>query len=226
MHGFYKNDIPPAALTGFKSTRKYIKEKIGLSDVTQYIQSGILMFNLIKLKEIGFSKSSLSMAENGGYWFPDQDIINKISQGQVHFLDFKWNVLHGNGDADSLRETLPIQSQKKYTKAREKPKIIHFAGERKPWEFIEVDFSSAFWINMRKSPFYESSLEKSLKNNILSSFPLLNLQQRKPISKALKEKIKKKFPMSSKRGKLARELYWFMTRIQSIIKSATKNKTG
>ena len=77
----------------------------------------------------------LRMADTGIYRFSDQDILNIVCKGRVHYLDMAWNLIT---DCDHFRwqqviKHAPYYVLDAYEGARRKPRIIHYAGFRKPW---------------------------------------------------------------------------------------------
>lgn len=94
------------------------------------------------------------------YRYNDQDVLNIYCQGRVKFLDMSWNLLT---DCDHTRISqviahAPEPIRQAYFDARRAPKIIHYAGHRKPWQKPTEDMADCFWRAMRKTPFYEEAL--------------------------------------------------------------------
>lgn len=97
------------------------------------------------------------------YWkhkYNDQDVLNIYCEDRVRFLDMSWNLLT---DCDHTRIShvisyAPEEIQKAYFAARNDPKIIHYAGYRKPWQKPTEDIADYFWSAMRCTPFYETAL--------------------------------------------------------------------
>ena len=49
-------------------------------------------------------------------------------------------------------------SESEYRAAQKAPKIIHYAGFRKPWHNPTEDFATYFWDALRRTPYYEEML--------------------------------------------------------------------
>lgn len=60
----------------------------------------------------------------------------------------------------------PDEIQKAYAAARKSPKIIHYAGFKKPWHDPSEDFATYFWDAEKKTPFYEEMLYRMNQGSI------------------------------------------------------------
>lgn len=156
---------------------QYIAETLNIAP-EEYIQAGVLLFNIPVILE---NNLHIRMKEELGkrYWFNDQDIINKVCKGRKHFLDMSWNIAHGNGDLDTFFADLPAQLHDEFFLKRKNPKIIHFAGNNKPWLMPEIEFGDEFWRMARQSIFYEEILASCAK-----------FQGRPKIRKFIRDKLK------------------------------------
>ncbi|OUJ12275.1 DUF4422 domain-containing protein [Acetobacter okinawensis] len=157
MQGFIKNKIRSSQETHSLEADVYLKIYLGIQNNNDYFQAGVLIFDikksLEKMKEI---RSILTSEKK--YWFLDQDILNKVYNGDVLYLDPKWNVYHGNGDTETFFRDLPEDIANVYFASRKNPFVIHFAGPKKPWNFHKIDFASYFWSVARETPWYEELL--------------------------------------------------------------------
>lgn len=72
---------------------RYMEEAVGVSRY-EYINSGVLLMNLKALRENEFDKHFLNLLNT--YHFdciaPDQDYINAICNGKIHYLDEVWTL--------------------------------------------------------------------------------------------------------------------------------------
>lgn len=96
---------------------------IGIADGVRYINAGVLLMNLEKLRAEGWPSRLLSLAEQKGetLHFPDQDILNLVFQNQILLVDKKYNY---HNDFLLSREYMA-----------EDKTVIHYGGSRltKPW---------------------------------------------------------------------------------------------
>lgn len=118
---------------------RYIKKYVGV-DSMKYINSGVLLMNLDKMRKNGFTKHFLSLLNT--YHFdsvaPDQDYLNAICNGSIHYLDSRWN-------------TMPDSSKPPVSD----PKLIHYNLYLKPWYYSQVQYADSFFHYAGKSGFSE-----------------------------------------------------------------------
>ena len=112
-------------------------ERLDLPNDHNYINSGMLLINIEKLRK-NFSEESIAsliMKNKDVLVYPDQDFINKCFSEDIKIIDKKYNLL-----AKSVR----------YNDLKSKPLIIHYAGYAKPWNDNVSRFDKEFLI-----PYYE-----------------------------------------------------------------------
>ncbi|MGL6199258.1 MAG: glycosyltransferase family 8 protein [Lachnospiraceae bacterium] len=123
-------DVPPLA--------KYIQSGLGVYKY-DYVNSGVLLMNLKKLREVRFERRFLDLMNT--YHFdsiaPDQDYLNVMCKGNIHYLPASWNTMPVEG-----KETI------KY------PHIIHYNLFSKPWYYDNVPYGNYFWQYAKDSVFY------------------------------------------------------------------------
>ncbi|MBQ7120454.1 MAG: glycosyltransferase family 8 protein [Oscillospiraceae bacterium] len=115
------NDVPVLS--------EYMEKAVGV-EPSRYINSGVLLMNLSKLRDMHFSSHFLSLLDT--YHFdsvaPDQDYINAICNGKIYQLDKAWN-------------TMPNER----CGVSENPKLIHYNLFSKPWCRADVQYEDVFW---------------------------------------------------------------------------------
>ena len=118
-----------------------------------YFNSGVLLLDCDKItaNKILFSRllDISAVSTLPGILYPDQDYLNWLFKGKVHFLNPSWNSLYGmNGRAYRVaKEVLPTS----LIHDIEPPKILHFTGHRKPWHSMKIsDFTKISFL--RKLP--------------------------------------------------------------------------
>ncbi len=106
-------------------------DRLGLPKDYKYINSGMLLINVKKLKQ-DYTKEKIFklIAENKKVLlYPDQDFINKVFIGDIKIIPNKYNL---------------IAKDVKYKSLKEKPLIIHYAGSVKPWDENVSRFDKEF----------------------------------------------------------------------------------
>lgn len=141
----YKTDLEDNLYGGCKDIScqnnellcNYFKENAGVS-IDNYINSGVLLMNMEKLREVKFANHFLYLLNK--YHFdtvcPDQDYINAMAYGKILLLDNKWNAM-------------PSEEVIK------NPCIVHYNLFSKPWHKDGVLYENYFWEYANHSLFKE-----------------------------------------------------------------------
>lgn len=114
-------DVPPLA--------GYMENAVGV-DKTKYINSGVLLMNLAKLREADLQNHFLTLLNT--YHFdciaPDQDYLNAICSGKIHYLDERWDAMPNENKPplDNLR-------------------LVHYNLFSKPWCYDGIQYGDYFW---------------------------------------------------------------------------------
>lgn len=125
----------------------YMEQAVGV-DKYQYVNSGVLLMNLKKMREKQFSKRFLDLLNK--YHFdsvaPDQDYLNAICNGKILYLDASWDAMPTEG-----------------SKEIENPNIIHYNLFQKPWCYDNIQYADCFWNYAKQTEYYDEIVE--FKNN-------------------------------------------------------------
>lgn len=140
-------------------TRKHLEEVIGLSDVYDYFNSGVLVMNVEAFLKITSCQELLEMSLDKKWLWVDQDILNHICAGRVKYLDQAWNYMAHKEHYFTPETTpeiwLPKWLKEEYRVARNNPKIVHYAGRATPCFSLYSDLAWYFWDYAKTSPYYE-----------------------------------------------------------------------
>lgn len=122
----------------------YMENGIGI-DKYHYINSGVLLMNLKKLREKKLSTRFLTLLKT--YHFdciaPDQDYLNAMCYGNIKYIDNCWDVM-------------PNKSKKII---HNNPKLIHYNLFDKPWCYDNVQYEEYFWKYAQNTSFYNELIE-------------------------------------------------------------------
>jgi len=137
-----------------------------------YFNAGFFLVNLEKAKQINIMEDLLDFLKrypNPPY--ADQDTLNAIF-GQkyidlIEYLPPEYNIFTSN-DKNKTYDKLPYPD-KTLKKAISKPKIIHYAGQNKPWNTLNVNHLYKYWKYWFKSP-YKNIAIKYLTNILCKKF--------------------------------------------------------
>ena len=121
--------------------KDYVENRVGVDSFKHYFNAGILLMNLKKLREIDFEDKFIQLLSSVKFDVAqDQDYLNVICNGHVHFIDETWN-------------SMPIPVDIKRPKV---PALVHYNLSFKPWHLDDVLFEEYFWDYARKTSYIET----------------------------------------------------------------------
>ena len=138
----YIGAVADPVVAAFPPFVAYTKNALNI-DAKRYFNSGVIVMNLDALRAIDFYDVFCRVL--GSYDFvvaPDQDCLNIICKGKVHYFGMAWN-------------TMPLGDRRART-----PKLIHYNLSMKPWHYDNVLYEDIFWAEAKETPFYEFIQEK------------------------------------------------------------------
>lgn len=113
-------------------------ENYGFKDYYHYVNAGVMLFNLTKLREDHLQERFLECMKID-FPYMDQDILNKVCEGNIKLLELKYNFF-------SRCKTAGCYSASDKKKINGKTwEILHFAGYDKPWQNIRVYGAQEWW---------------------------------------------------------------------------------
>ena len=121
----------------------YFEEVVGIPR-DKYINSGVLLMNSKKLRELKIDEKFLDLYTKYGFDViaPDQDYINSMCYGHIKYLS-------------DIYDAMPNPNNKEV----ENPVIIHYNLFLKPWQYENVQYYDYFWKYAKSTPFYDEILE-------------------------------------------------------------------
>ncbi|MBQ8156780.1 DUF4422 domain-containing protein [Candidatus Saccharibacteria bacterium] len=182
---------------GYDPDRKnYMDSILKIRKPYDYFQAGVVLFNLEYFRKKINTNELLSLAASYDWKLLDQDVLNNIAQEKVLFIDMSWNVLVDwrKIRAEEIINRAPRDLNNEYLSARQSPKIIHYAGDEKPWENLSMDFASCFWYYAKYSGYYEELLCRAAN------------PKKQRWSDVIKREVKKMLPVGTRRGELVRRI--------------------
>lgn len=118
---------------------RYTAEAVGAGK-EEYINSGVLLMNLKALREAKLQENFLSLLNT--YHFdsvaPDQDYLNAMCSGKIHYLSERW-------------DTMPRENSEPVFD----PALIHYNLFSKPWCYDNIQYGEHFWHYAEKSGFID-----------------------------------------------------------------------
>lgn len=118
---------------------EYVKDYIGIPK-ERYFNSGVLLMNLTAMREARIEERFLDFLTKYNYdtVAPDQDYLNYLCRGRVHYLEAGWN-------------KHPIFCQQFNGELH----IMHYNMFFKPWHYFEVPGEELFWEAARDTHYLE-----------------------------------------------------------------------
>lgn len=166
----------------FKTIQDYYREILGLTNSDPYINSGVLLFDIPKCLDFGFAEKCLDLIEENPFqdkffYCHDQDIINCICKGKMHFLSNRYNFLAFYISPYSVnikyyRKKIDPEEVQKLIEDSKKAKILHFASKEKPWKkpYANYNLTVLWWkVAMNHGLFehFAKNLSRNVRQNIL-----------------------------------------------------------
>lgn len=148
-----------------KSFKDYCDGILKLSNPDNYIQAGVIIFNVKEFLKANLKKKLLQkLKEIKHPLYVDQDVLNSVCQGGVKFISQNWNYTwHLQFGDIEYTQNLPQPYLAQYQAAQTDPYIVHFTGENmKPIDKPSAPESRVFWRYAAQTPYFEQLWKKML----------------------------------------------------------------
>lgn len=142
----------------------YLKNKLGKKD-NRYFNAGVLLMNLEKIRTDKVDEKLWQFVhDESPLEYQDQDVLNAVLDGQVKYLDYKWNTLKDlNWFATLIKDE---EKKKALYQSYEKPGIFHYVGSNKPWLHHDGNYKYPFildwWKYFQMTPYFSREDKKTL----------------------------------------------------------------
>lgn len=146
-----------AAAYQLSNTNKEYYNSIGLKNISNYINAGVTLWNLDKIRTTKGKQEELYELAKKELKSQDQDVINIAFKDQIKILSPKYNLMTKYPDLAEKSDKIykkysEIWNKKQIDEAVDAPVIIHYANPEKPWN-RKVWLDSYWWEYAKKSPF-------------------------------------------------------------------------
>lgn len=132
----------------------YMQNELKLQNYKTYFNAGLVLFNIEAINKDEYLKEFLNYSKKN-YLFADQDILNMIFENNVKLLPKEWNVQY---------HVIFPELKSHYNMKLDKPKVIHYTTDKKPWNSPEYPMCYYWWQYARKISCYEEIIYK---NNVV-----------------------------------------------------------
>ncbi len=130
----------------------YVENAVGVP-MGEYINSGMLLLNMKKLRQIDFIGHFTNLLCK--YHFdsvaPDQDYINAMCNGNIHYLSPVWNTMPCG--CDEIK----------------KARLVHYNLYSKPWLAEGVQYGDYFWHYAKDCGYYEEIMKNKSRVRTISN---------------------------------------------------------
>lgn len=186
-------------------TYTYYVDDVHIKDPFSCFNGGLILLDFTKYRNFISRKQIAYYLENFEFRVVDQDIFNILLEGRAKLIDVRWNhMIYSEGAFADAVAHAPADDNRRYFEAKKAPFIIHYASERKPWFFPEVEFGEDFWFTARQTGFYEVILARlSAKIATAADYSRQLLGDRRSFLRRLFDKMA---PRNSKRRYVAKVL--------------------
>lgn len=101
-------------------------------DPSQYVNAGVLLMDMDRIHAEGLALPMADWRQAETYKQRDQDHLNIVFRGRIHFLAPEWNSIWGN--LRTAKRPFRDAERNVYAISRDDPAILHYTGKRKPWD--------------------------------------------------------------------------------------------
>ena len=126
-----------------KEYKSALKKDFSIS-IEKYINAGVILMNL-KLMRIKKWTDKIRILISKEFPLGDQDVLNVAADNKVLYLKTSYNM---------QRLVTERVSQSDFF-------IVHYAGPRKPWNYIEADYAKEWWFDCQQTNVFSDFLEKT-----------------------------------------------------------------
>lgn len=130
--------------------------QIGLPSYDRYVNAGVLLMNLEKIRQDGLVERFIELSTKG-FESDDQDVLNVACYDGILSLPFRFNVMtkylpQNFNEFWGWTGVKESYSMDEWEQAMNSPVIIHYADKRKPWKDASTDFADRWWHYAALSP--------------------------------------------------------------------------
>ena len=164
----YRTDISDCYLAGVRAVGYMYNsqsvarhtERLGVPSVENYINAGVLVMNLDKIRQDGLEDRFVELSKQT-LTSQDQDVLNLACYNNIKILPPRFNLMSKyidgvNGHYCFNRYAINGYSDDEKETALKKPVIVHFADKKKPWSDFESALSEYWFKYAPYSTFYIS----------------------------------------------------------------------
>ncbi len=174
LYNMFKTDITDYYVAGVKGYNSdYFKrlaqrngcesyaEMLGIRSLDQYVNSGVLLMNLDKMRNDNIVDSFNKLLKEKQLFCHDQDAINIVCYDKILHLNlknncmqhyFKWSNMNKRYIICNIVKNLYTQGE--WENAFKDPIIVHYSSDKKPWIRKDIPNADLWWTYAEKAQVY------------------------------------------------------------------------
>lgn len=148
----FETDLEECVLAGVHDPGIGKKDKLqrGLKKESVYVNSGVLLLDLDKIRKENLEMKFISLAKKQ-YQCHDQDIINIACEGKIKLLELKYNfsansIYQESGVFKNTRQLETNFTEEEIQYALKNKVILHYLGNYKPWKIRNLFYEEVWWM--------------------------------------------------------------------------------
>lgn len=132
--------------------------ELSLTTADEYLNAGVFILNLKQIRKNFSTREIISYATKTGRFFIcyEQDTFNGLFRDRKKKFSAAWNWECEPVIREEIVHNCPSQTRwvKEYIEAERNPKIVHFAGNVKPWTQTRMPWAEDWWRTAERTPFF------------------------------------------------------------------------
>jgi len=140
----------------------------------RYFNTGVMVMNLDYWRENKITEKTMNFIKENPekIYYPDQDALNAVINGNYSSLDLRWNFVP---PSPSIFSNYTFDVMKK---AVQNPAIIHLAGSNKPWSYLCDTKYKIIYRNYRKyTPWPKIVYKDRTMKNMFKKYIVRNIEK-------------------------------------------------
>lgn len=132
--------------------------ELSLTSVDEYLNAGVFLLNLKRIRQSFTTEQIMAFATKTGKFFIcyEQDTFNGLFRALKKKFSGVWNWECEPFIREGIVHSCPSQTPwvREYLVAEKAPKVIHFAGNVKPWTHTRMPWADEWWSTAERTPFF------------------------------------------------------------------------
>lgn len=154
-------DVQIASWQNYDSGMRSYFKALKINNPGEYVQAGVLLFNLKLMRQICDLTSVLKVAGTQKFIFNDQDLINIYFKGNIKIIPLEWNVLNLSSEGiENCSINLGQKMWHEFEIARKNPKIVHYAEKSFPCCAFNRGYAELYWKYAENTVFFDNLVQR------------------------------------------------------------------